>query len=675
MVFSEKNSAKNIEVASLRLGNGWSGRVVLSDPQGRNFSMTDWIKCLSKPHLLFENVGKILKTEDQNCVAVKNLTIGDRHLKVVVKRHYPGAGLRQFFRSFQRGRALRNFDTALKLLSRGIPAAAPFAALHKRRNFLTEQSIYITEYFENSSNLRTFASEQLLKKQGACPERPVVSGPVLSVSVPSAIEGVEGVERVEPGRGEQFAIKKQLCYQLATILAMLHKNGLWYRDSKATNFIVCKSIEGKCKILLVDVDGIKPYFPLRGSRRFRSLWQLAASLLSVSAVNRTDYFRTFTTYSNLTGLEPSHRRRIFRELSDRAKAKHLHSALKNILIIKPSSLGDIVMALPALSALRRSFPCAKISWFIRPEFAPLLKNHPHLTETILFDRKFLGQAWFNPRALASLLSLIWRLRRSKFDAVIDLQGLFRTASLSWLSGCKKRFGMADAGELGYIFYTHKVKQDRDCIHLVDYYLKIVQAAGASKPVPSGVEGTQVQFLLPVDPAAADAVNRLLKTCGIEPDSFAVFVPTSAHRDKCWPVERFAALADKISSQFGLSIVATGAASENSAVERLRNLANVSIANFAGATSLSELVALLKAARLVVSNDTGPGHIAAALGVPVVLIFGRSNPARVAPYGRQHCVAAVEPDGRGFDADSIDPKHDIKAITVDEVYQKVCEQLK
>jgi lipopolysaccharide heptosyltransferase I len=627
MVFSEKNSAKNIEVASLRLGNGWSGRAVLLDAQGRQFQKADWIKCLSKPHLLFENVGKILKTEGQNCVAVKNLTIGDRHLKVVVKRHYPGPGLRQFFRSFQRGRALRNFDTALELLSRGIPTAAPFAALHKRRNLLTEQSIYITEFLENSFTLRNFASEQLSGKQ---------------------------------------AERKQLCYQLATILAMLHKNGLWHRDSKATNFIVCKSIEGKCKILLVDVDGIKPYFLRRRSRQFRSLWQLAASLLSVSAVNRTDYFRTFISYCNLTGLEPSHRHRIFRELSDRAKAKHLHSALKNILIIKPSSLGDIVMALPALSALRKSAPFAKISWLIRPEFAPLLQNHPHLTETVLFDRKFLGQAWFNPRALAALLSLIWRLNRNKFDVVIDLQGLFRTASLAWLSGCKKRLGMAGARELGHIFYTHKVAQDKDCIHLVDYYLKIVQAAGASK--------IDVQFLLPIDSAAADSVNRLLKTNGIKAGNYAVFVPTSAHRDKCWPVERFAALADKISSQFGLSIVATGAASENSAVERLRNLANVPIANFAGATSLSELVALLKAARLVVSNDTGPGHIAAALGVPVVLIFGRSNPARVAPYGRPNCVAAVEPDGRGFEADSTDPKHDIKAITVDEVYRKVCEQL-
>ncbi len=631
MVFSKKNSGQNIEVTSLRLGNGWSGRAVLSTSTGKNFSKTNWVDCLSQPELLFQDVEKILKTEGRNCVAVKNLTIGDNQLKVVIKRHYPGAGLRRFFRSFRRGRALRNFDTALKLLSCGIPTAAPFAALHKKRNLLTEQSIYITEYCENSPDLYTFASEQLPKRQA-----------------------------------EQFAIKKQLCRQLATILATLHKNGLWHRDSKANNFIVCKNSRGECKILLVDVDGIKPYFPLRGSCRFRPFWQLAASTLSVSAVNRTDYFRTFTTYSNLTGLELSQRRRIFRELSNRARAKHLRSALKNILIIKPSSLGDIVMALPALTALRKSFPEAKISWFIRPEFAPLLENHPHLTETILFDRKFLGKAWYHPRALAALLSLIRRLRRGEFDAAIDLQGLFRTASLAWLSGCRKRLGMADAREFAHIFYTHKVAQDRDCVHLVDYYLKIAQAAGASD--------LSVEFILNTDRSAADSVRNLLTQQQVNPDNYAVIVPGSAHSDKCWPIEYFAALGDKISSQFHLSIIATGAASEKDTVERLKNLANVSIANFAGATSLGELVALLKGAWLVVSNDTGPGHIAAALGVPVVLIFGRSNPARVAPYGRPHCVAAVEPNGRGFKADSTNPKHNIKAVTVDEVFQKVCEQL-
>jgi len=344
----------------------------------------------------------------------------------------------------------------------------------------------------------------------------------------------------------------------------------------------------------------------------------------------------------------------------------MSESFKNILIIKPSSLGDIVLALPALSALRKSFPDARISWLIRPEFAPLLKNHPHLTDIILFDRKFLGKAWYHPGAFSSLVSLIRRLRHSKFDAVIDLQGLFRTASLAWLSGCKKRLGMANARELARIFYTHKVAQDRDCIHLVDYYLKIIRTAGVSD--------VDVQFVLPQDPPAADSISRLLTSHSIKPDNYAVFVPGSARSDKCWPIERFAALADKISSQFHLSIVATGTASETGAVENLQTTANVPIVNLAGQTSLSQLIALLRTARLVVSNDTGPGHIAAALGAPLVLIFGPTNPARVAPYGRGRCVVAIEPDSRGFKADSTNPKHDIKAITADEVYKKVCEQM-
>ena len=339
---------------------------------------------------------------------------------------------------------------------------------------------------------------------------------------------------------------------------------------------------------------------------------------------------------------------------------------KNILIIKPSSLGDIVLALPALSGLRRSFPDAKISWLIRSEFIPLLENHPHLTEIIPFDRKFLGKAWFYPLAFSSLVSLVWRLRRNKFDAVFDLQGLLRTASLARLTGCKKRFGMANARELAHIFYTDKVQQDIECVHLIDFYLKIIQTAG--------VTDFCVQFILPQQQAAADSANRLLAHYGVTPGNYAVFVPGSAHSDKCWPLERFAALAGKISSQLHLSIVATGIASQKSFIDRLETIASVPIANLAGLTSISELIAILKFARLVVSNDTGPGHIAAALGTPLVMIFGRSNPARVAPYGRKNCVVAVEPYDRGLCINSPDPKHDIKAVTVDDVFQKVCEQL-
>jgi len=364
------------------------------------------------------------------------------------------------------------------------------------------------------------------------------------------------------------------------------------------------------------------------------------------------------------------------------------------LIIKPSSLGDIVLALPTLTALCKSFPSAKISWLVRPDFSPLFENHPCLSETILFDRKFLGKAWYNWRAFVGLLSLIRRLRRSKFDLVIDLQGLFRTAFLGWVTGCKKRFGMANARELAHIFYTHKICQNQHCIHLVDYYLKIIQTVcntvqpsnGETASCSSehtdeqafdyqGVKPSHIQFLLPVDSAAVDRVNRLLMANGIDPGRYAVLVPCSAHEEKCWPTERFAALANRISQRFGLSIIATGTALEADIVERLNSLANVQIANFAGKTSLNELIALLKSAALVVSNDTGPGHIAAALDTPLVMIFGQSNPARVAPCGSRQCAAAIEPDSRGIGISSNDPKHDIKAVTVDEVYQMVCEQMK
>jgi len=339
---------------------------------------------------------------------------------------------------------------------------------------------------------------------------------------------------------------------------------------------------------------------------------------------------------------------------------------KNILIIKPSSLGDIVLALPALSALHKSFPEAKISWLIRPEFALLLKNHPHLTDIIPFDRKFLGKAWFHPRALACLLSLIRQLRHGKFDLVIDLQGLFRTASLTWLTGSQYRFGMTTARELAHIFYTHKVPQNSDCIHVVDYYLKIIQTAGASQ--------TQVHFVLPQDSAAADSANRLLESHDIKPNNYAVFVPGSAHKSKCWPEYNFASLAEKMVSQFGLSIIVVGTKAEKAIIEKIASQASVRVTDFAGLTSLPELVALFKQARSVVSNDTGPGHIAAALGVPLVMIFGPSNPIRLFPYRRPETLAAVNPFGRGLKLQSSNPAHAIEAITVDDVYQKVCEQL-
>ncbi len=341
--------------------------------------------------------------------------------------------------------------------------------------------------------------------------------------------------------------------------------------------------------------------------------------------------------------------------------------LKNILIIKPSALGDIVMALPALSALRRNFPDAKISWLVRPEFAGLLEGHPHLDSIIEFDRRYLGRAWCKPAAMGSLFSLVRRLRRSKFDAVIDLQGLFRTASLGWLTGSKKRFGMADAREFAPIFYNHKIPPGPDRVHVVDYYLKIVRAVGASD--------TAAEFILPQSSRADESVEKLLAANNIKANNYAVLIPGSAHDYKCWPAENFAAIADRMAADFGFDIVAVGTAGEKVIIENLKSAADFPVAEFAGRTSISELISLLRSARAVVTNDTGPGHIAGVLDVPLAMIYGRSNPIRIYPYKTKDSVVAVEPFDRGLALNSPEARHDIKEITVEQVYGKIREQMK
>jgi len=341
-------------------------------------------------------------------------------------------------------------------------------------------------------------------------------------------------------------------------------------------------------------------------------------------------------------------------------------AYENILLIKPSSLGDVVMALPALSTLRRSFPRARISWLIRPEFAPLIEGHPHLDEIILFDRKSLGRAWRDPAAMRELAALISRLRRSRFDAVLDLQGLFRSASLAWLSGCKQRFGPIWRKELARYFYTTAIPPRLEWVHVVDYYLKLVEAMG--------VADLRVEFVLPEKSEAAATARDLLSRHSVDPGRYAVIVPGSAQVSKCWPADRFAALADRLTSDHGLAVVATGSKSESVMIEQIQALAKHPIINLAGRTSLPELTEVLRMAKLVVSNDTGPGHIAAALGKPLVMMFSWSNPLRVGPYRRPECVVARDMTSRGLAIKSRNPQHAIQYITLEEVYAKTAEQL-
>jgi len=286
MICSQDNPGKRIRTAKVKLGEGFWAVVALSDSVEGNLTVDDWRQCLCEPELLVENSEKLLKKDGPCGVSVKAVTIKGKQRKVVVKYQGFDKSFRGFFRSLGRVKCLRNFKTAVRLAEHNIPVAYPLAAVYQKKGPLTKQSIYITEYLNNSDNLHNFVRRRFVSDES-----------------------------------NLGTLKKQFSTQVADILASLHEAGLWHRDGKASNFVVFEDSTGKYQLKLVDMDGIKRYFLRRRSARWRFLWRLGACFIGVAGINRTDYLRTFTIYGNLTGLKKSLRKRTFRKLAGRARAK------------------------------------------------------------------------------------------------------------------------------------------------------------------------------------------------------------------------------------------------------------------------------------------------------------------------------------------------------------------
>ena len=315
-----------------------------------------------------------------------------------------------------------------------------------------------------------------------------------------------------------------------------------------------------------------------------------------------------------------------------------------VLILKPSSLGDIVHALPVLSALRGACPRAHLSWLVRRELAPFLDCAAGLDEVILFDRKELGAWWYRPAAFGRLYTFLRTLRRGRYDLVLDLQGLLRTALFARTTGCRIRIGLQEAREGAVIFYTQTAAVPASP-HIIDIYLEMAFR----------------HFFLHAD---------LLEKEGIAPKQFAVLIPGAAHQRKCWPPDRFARAAAWLHKEAGLRVVTAGSPGERAVADQIRADAGVPAVNLSGRTSLPQLAALLGQAALVLSNDTGPAHIAAALEIPTVVIFGPTNPARLGPYQKPESIAALDPLERGRAIDSRNPKYRIENVPVDLVMEKL-----
>ena len=297
---------------------------------------------------------------------------------------------------------------------------------------------------------------------------------------------------------------------------------------------------------------------------------------------------------------------------------------QRILIIKPSAIGDIVHSLPVLNLIRRKWPEAQVSWLVSSACAGLLEGHPQIDEVIVFDRRRFGKGWRKLSAATGLFGFTRALRRRQFDLVIDLQGLFRSGWLAAKTRAKVRVGPAEARELGWIFYTHRIPTGFPEGQAVDRYLKIAEAIGLGR--------SPVEFKFPTNDDDRHFVANLLPA-GIR---YAVFLPGTNWETKRWPTEHFAACVGPLRERFGLETVIAGGAGDAPLAAQIPGARDLT-----GKTNLRQLVALLERADLVIANDTGPMHIAAALGRPMVSIYGPTSPDRTGPYGRLDTVVQLD----------------------------------
>jgi lipopolysaccharide heptosyltransferase I len=296
------------------------------------------------------------------------------------------------------------------------------------------------------------------------------------------------------------------------------------------------------------------------------------------------------------------------------------SRLLKILIIKPSSFGDVIHGLPVLHALRQRFPEAVFHWVVAKGFDGILEDHPLIHKLWIIDKDSWKQAGNLPRTFSELKNLSRALRSEKFDLVIDLQGLFRSAMIGILSGAEERVGFDNAREGARFSYKYRVRTQTE-LHAVEKNLQLAEFVGC--PCADTV--------FPLPPLVE--VPHIVKNLG----RYAVIAPSAGTLVKRWPAEYFGNLA----SRLPIPSVIVGGRSDAALGDEVTSLSGSRAVSLVGETSLRELAAIIGGAEFFVSPDSGPMHLAAALNIPVFAIFGPTSPLRTGPYGKIHTVIRLD----------------------------------
>lgn len=308
----------------------------------------------------------------------------------------------------------------------------------------------------------------------------------------------------------------------------------------------------------------------------------------------------------------------------------------SILIVKLSAIGDVVHTLPALNALRRYYPKAHIAWLVEEAAANLVSGHPALDRLLVSHRKTwlkgLGSTQWRQHA-KQIKSFVKSMRDRHYDMVFDFQAALKGAALIALVRGQRKIGFGpglEHQELSHLVLNERVPAVSMDIHALERGLIMLQAAGIPTP--------NVEYRLPIKQSHRLRAGQFLSKYGIEPQqAFAVINPMAKWETKLWRIDRFAQVADRVQRELHLPVVFTGGSEDNAYVKAIKDQMKSQASNVSGQTDLLTLAALLERAALMITTDTGPMHIAAAVGTPTVALFGPTAPWRTGPYGEGHRI--------------------------------------
>jgi len=315
---------------------------------------------------------------------------------------------------------------------------------------------------------------------------------------------------------------------------------------------------------------------------------------------------------------------------------------KKILIVRLSSLGDVIQTLPLPTVVRRAFPHAEIGWVIDTELAPAVKGHPDVDYIHCCDRNRWGRALKNPlgwpRIARETRSFIEEIRAAGYDCALDVQGLFKSAAIPFFAGIRPRIGFAHRRELSHFFYTerHLTKDeyfDPDRMH-IEHMLTLARAIGCD------TQGYEIR-LPEVESENRSKVDLILERAFDRPNPLVAITPGTQWASKRWPLEYWLALIRLALAETEANFVLIGSNADAPMgarlLEDLGGDARGRVLNLAGTTSLRELYALFERVAVTVAADTAPLHIAGAAGCHLVGLFGATPAARTGPLSRNDVV--------------------------------------